>query len=107
MFRVYGYYPSEGVVGSSISVALNFQARTSQTIFLRVLIGARALSTTVQQYSQRKPGAWELQATAPQLEVSAGTVPLSVQALNGSEEILDEVTFGQFTYSGYGESSGT
>lgn len=103
MFRVYGYYPSEGPVGSCITVSLNFQARTSQTIFLRVLVGQQALSTIVQQFSQHKPGAWELQTTAPQLNGSGATVPLSVQALNGCDEVLDAVTFGQFTYSDYGE----
>lgn len=106
MFRVYGYGPSEGPGGVSIVVNVHFNLVSTQTTFLRIVVGHRALSTTVRQSQDRRFGEWELEAVIPELDTaSAGSsspspaVPLTVQALNASNETLDSITFGKFTYS--------
>ncbi|KAI0371050.1 hypothetical protein BV20DRAFT_979097 [Pilatotrama ljubarskyi] len=106
MFRVYGYTPSEGPAGSSIVVNVHFNLVSTETTFLRIVVGNRALSTTVRQSQDRRFGEWELEAVIPELETTSSgsssdstAVPLTVQALNGSNDTLDSVTFGNFTYS--------
>ncbi|KAH9858639.1 hypothetical protein C2E23DRAFT_864511 [Lenzites betulinus] len=105
MFRVYGYGPSEGPAGVSIIVNVHFNLVSTQTTFLRIVVGNRALSTTVRQSQDRRFGEWELETVIPDLDTAApgssasASVPLTVQALNGSNETLDSVTFGKFTYS--------
>ncbi|KAJ8497163.1 hypothetical protein ONZ51_g692 [Trametes cubensis] len=106
MFRVYGYSPTEGPAGSSIVVNVHFNLVSTETTFLRIVVGHRALSTTVRQSQDRRYGEWELEAVIPDFEAAlpgtsspSATVPLTVQALNGSNETLDSVTFGKFTYS--------
>ncbi|KAI0915658.1 hypothetical protein AcW1_003798 [Taiwanofungus camphoratus] len=100
MFRVFGYHPSEGPPGTNIAVSLNFTLKANETIFLRLVLGHKALTTGVHQLSDRRYGTWELQATVPlePRESGAATVALAVQALNSQNEILDSVTFGRFTY---------
>lgn len=106
MFRVYGYSPSEGPAGARIVVNVHFNLLSSETTFLRVVVGNRALSTTVRQSQDRRFGEWELEAVIPEFETAllgasspSTAVPLTVQALNGTNETLDSVTFGKFTYS--------
>ncbi|EIW63134.1 uncharacterized protein TRAVEDRAFT_17589 [Trametes versicolor FP-101664 SS1] len=106
MFRVYSYTPSEGPAGSSIIVNVHFNLPSADTTFLRIVVGHRALSTTVRQAQDRRFGEWELEAMIPELETASlgpsspsTVVPLTVQALNGTNETLDSVTFGKFTYS--------
>ncbi|KAI8969582.1 hypothetical protein BD414DRAFT_503094 [Trametes punicea] len=106
MFRVYGYSPCEGPAGASIVVNVHFNLISTETTFLRIVVGQRALSTTVRQSQDRRYGEWELEAVIPDLEAASpgtsmpsATVPLTVQALNGSNDTLDSVTFGKFTYS--------
>ncbi|KAI0644645.1 hypothetical protein C8Q79DRAFT_1001917 [Trametes meyenii] len=112
MFRVYGYSPSEGPAGVSIVVNVHFNLVSAETTFLRIVVGHRALSTTVRQAQDRRLGEWELEAVVPELEsalsapgggapatAASATVPLTVQALNSSNATLDSVTFGKFTYS--------
>ncbi|KAI9066627.1 hypothetical protein FKP32DRAFT_363816 [Trametes sanguinea] len=106
MFRVYGYSPCEGPAGASIVVNVHFNLVSVETTFLRIVVGQRALSTTVRQSQDRRYGEWELEAVIPELDAASpglpppsATVPLTVQALNSSNETLDSVTFGKFTYS--------
>ncbi|KAI0768659.1 hypothetical protein BD413DRAFT_493662 [Trametes elegans] len=106
MFRVFSYTPAEGPAGASIVVNVHFKLVSAETTFLRIVVGTRALSTTVRQAQDRRFGEWELEAVIPELETASpgtsapsGTVPLTVQALNGTNETLDSVMFGNFTYS--------
>ncbi|RPD78382.1 hypothetical protein L226DRAFT_568032 [Lentinus tigrinus ALCF2SS1-7] len=104
MFRVYGYTPREGAAGSSIIVTVRFIFESTETTFLRIVVGNRALSTAVSASATGRLGEWDLEATAPDFEAAAAgssfssTVPLTVQALNSSNATLDSVTFGRFTY---------
>ncbi|TFK86991.1 hypothetical protein K466DRAFT_646110 [Polyporus arcularius HHB13444] len=106
LFRVYGYTPHEGGAGTSITVTVRFIFESTETTFLRIVVGNRALSTAVSASSTGCLGEWDLEATAPDFEAatagspysSESTVPLTVQALNSSNTTIDSVTFGKFTY---------
>ncbi|KAI0717220.1 hypothetical protein C8T65DRAFT_707297 [Cerioporus squamosus] len=104
MFRVYGYTPQEGAAGTPIVVTVRFIFESTETTFLRIVVGNRALSTAVSASATGRLGEWDLKATAPDFEAAtagplcSSTVPLTVQALDASNATLDSVTFGKFTY---------
>ena len=102
VFRVYGYGPQEGAPGVCIAVNLQFHLVSSETTFLRIVVGNRALATDVQPVPGKREGEWNLRAVIPEPEgASTGfphTVPVTVQALSGSNDTIDSLTFGRFTY---------
>ncbi|KAM5530926.1 hypothetical protein V8D89_015416 [Ganoderma adspersum] len=106
MFRILGYTPQEGPAGTTIWVSVQFSLIRAETTFLRIVVGNRALSTTVRASKSEQENEWELEAVVPELEMvssdlhsSSSTVPLTVQALNHSNVALDTLTFGKFTYT--------
>lgn len=99
LFRVFRYHSFEGEGGVPIIVTLNFSHRPSETTYLRIVIGRRALNTTVRQIA--KAGTWELEAIVPHVDnepPSSPVVPITAQALTGSNGLLDAVTVGSYTY---------
>lgn len=101
-----GYTPQEGPAGTTIWVCVQFSLIRVETTFLRIVVGNRALSTTVRASKSDQENEWELEAVVPELETvcsgasgSSSTVPLTVQALNQSNVALDTLTFGRFTYT--------
>lgn len=106
MFRILGYTPQEGPAGTTIWVSVQFSLIRAETTFLRIVVGNRALSTTVRASKSEQENEWELEAVVPELEMvssdlhgPSSTVPLTVQALNHSNVALDTLTFGKFTYT--------
>ena len=105
MFRIFGYTPSEGAAGTPIVVTVQFLFESSETTFLRIVVGTRALSTAVRASASKRSGEWDLEAIAPDLDLaspgllSSSRVPLTVQALNSVNATLDSLTFGDFTYT--------
>ncbi|EJF57733.1 hypothetical protein DICSQDRAFT_140019 [Dichomitus squalens LYAD-421 SS1] len=106
MFRIFGFSPQEGSAGTSIVVNVHFSLLRSETTFLRIVVGNRALSTVVRPAQSEQENEWELEAIVPDLtpastdaSASSSTVPVTVQALNRSNVTLDSLTFGRFTYT--------
>ncbi|KAI0743444.1 hypothetical protein C8Q80DRAFT_1272145 [Daedaleopsis nitida] len=106
MFRVYSYTPQEGAAGTTIVVTVQFSFLSTETTFLRVVVGNRALSTAVRPSTTKREGEWDLEAVIPDFAAAASspfpssTVSLTVQALDSFNTTLDSVTFGKFTYIG-------
>ncbi|KAJ3545463.1 hypothetical protein NM688_g5623 [Phlebia brevispora] len=99
LFRVFRYHSFEGEGGVPVLVTVNFNHRPSETTYLRIVIGRRALNTTVRQIS--KGGTWELEAIVPHLDSETSlspVVPITAQALTSSNGVLDAVTVGSYTY---------
>ncbi|PCH43836.1 hypothetical protein WOLCODRAFT_104274 [Wolfiporia cocos MD-104 SS10] len=94
--RVFGYHPFQGTPGTVITVTLTLSLRTTEMIYMRLVLGRTALSTAVRKLAN---GGYELQAAVPAdgYAPETSTVSLSAQALNSSNEVLDSVTFGNFT----------
>ncbi|CAL1707999.1 unnamed protein product [Somion occarium] len=100
-FRISHYRSIEGEAGACIVIAVDFCHQTNETTFLRLVLGRRALTTAVRHIPECRYGAWELEAVVPLPDDFANPstpVPLSVQALNSDNSILDSVIAGNFVY---------
>ncbi|KAF9071102.1 hypothetical protein BDP27DRAFT_552994 [Rhodocollybia butyracea] len=99
MIHVLEYSPKEGERGVPITVRLHFNHSSSDAVFLRLVVGTRPLPTKVRELPNVTYGNWQLDATAPSFEgFDSDKVLLSVQALDQNNQVMDTVTFGEFTY---------
>jgi hypothetical protein len=97
--HVLGYTPSEGERGVPITVRIHFQPDGTDALFVRLVVGQKAIATKVRELPNYSYGRWQLDANIPANDPSfSPKVLLSVQALNDKNEILDSVTFGEFSY---------
>ncbi|GJE96718.1 hypothetical protein PsYK624_129240 [Phanerochaete sordida] len=99
LFRVFRFHSLQGHGGVPISITVNFTFRPSETTYLRILVGRRALNTTVRQLP--KVGVWELDAIVPRMDndqPEPTPVAITAQALTGTNGVLDAVTVGTYTY---------
>ncbi|THH28530.1 hypothetical protein EUX98_g5657 [Antrodiella citrinella] len=88
----------KGKTAGPVRVTVTFTHRSSEIIFLRLVLGKKALTTSVTQIAG---GVWQLEAAAPhpnEVMYPSFDVPLAVQALQDSGDILDSLLVGQFTY---------
>jgi hypothetical protein len=101
MIHVFGYTPAEGEQDVPITVKINFLASSADTVYIRLVVGRKAVATQVRHLANSTTGRWQLEAAAPPFDRSNSTsarVSLSVQALDAHNSVLDSVTFGEFTY---------
>ncbi|KAL4253447.1 hypothetical protein ABKN59_002077 [Abortiporus biennis] len=98
LFRVHGYHNLESEAGMPIKVALHFCHSSAQTTYLRLVLGRKALTTTVRPLKNSKQGTWELESIAPTNTHMNVPFPLSVQALNSENGVLDSLVVGNFSY---------
>ncbi|RDB25379.1 hypothetical protein Hypma_008094 [Hypsizygus marmoreus] len=100
IISVLGYTPTEGEGGAPISVRIHFRPEYTDAIFVRLVVGHKAVATTVHEIPD-VPCQWQLDAVAPPFDQNAfpsHKVLISVQALDKDNAILDTVTFGEFCY---------
>ncbi|KAF9456630.1 hypothetical protein BDZ94DRAFT_333873 [Collybia nuda] len=108
IIHVLGYTPTEGEGGAPISVRIHFHPDYAETIYVRLVVGHKAVATTVRELKDQVYGRWQLDAVAPPLDKHQSPshkVLISVQALNEENAILDSATFGEFSYWAPGSSS--
>ena len=101
LIHVLAYSPSEGERGVPITVRIHFSPDLADAMYVRLVVGNKALPTKVTELPKVSYGCWQLHAAAPpfdQLQPPNTKVLMSVQALNEESTILDSVTFGEFTY---------
>ncbi|KAG6820880.1 hypothetical protein H0H93_010224 [Arthromyces matolae] len=102
IIHVLGYTPSEGEPGTPITVRIHFHPGFSEEIYVRLVIGRKPVPTTVREIQDAPYGRWQLDAIAPPFDHSVSSsspkAPLSVQALNKDNTILDTAVFGEFSY---------
>lgn len=99
LFRVFRYHSFEGHGGVPITITLNFTYRPNERTYLRIVVGRKALNTSVRQLP--KLGVWELEAVVPRFDdehTHTAVVPIIAQALTDSNGVLDAVTVGSYTY---------
>jgi hypothetical protein len=101
MIQVLGYTPTEGERGVPITVHINFQQESFEAVYIRLVVGHKAVATKVREFTNAIYGGWQLEAFAPSFEkqqFTSAKVLVTVQALNEENSILDSVTFGEFSY---------
>ncbi|KAH9485299.1 hypothetical protein JR316_0002207 [Psilocybe cubensis] len=101
IIHVLGYTPTEGDHGVPITVRIHFQPDLATAMYVRLVVGTKAVPTKVRLLPSVAYGRWQLHAAAPPLDKPLAPSPkvlLSVQALDDENTILDSVTFGEFTY---------
>lgn len=101
IIHVLGYTPTEGERGVPITVRIHFQPDLASAMYVRLVVGTKAVPTKVRLLPSVTYGRWQLHAAAPPFDKSLSPstkVLISVQALNEENTILDSVTFGEFTY---------
>ncbi|KAG6857268.1 hypothetical protein H0H87_007101 [Tephrocybe sp. NHM501043] len=100
IIHVLGYTPTEGESGTPISVRIHFNPEFSDEIYVRLVIGRKAVATTVRETHDAPYGRWQLDAMAPPLDHNTSTPKtlLSVQALDKDNVVLDTAIFGEFSY---------
>ncbi|KXN90211.1 hypothetical protein AN958_04701 [Leucoagaricus sp. SymC.cos] len=97
--HVLGYTPSEGERGVPITVRIHFQPDVADALYVRLVVGQKAIATKVRELPNYSYGRWQLDANIPANDLQfPSKVLLSVQALNDKNEVLDSVTFGEFSY---------
>lgn len=96
--QVIDYTPTEGDVGVPITVRINFYHPSPQQVYLRLVVGHKAIATSVQQIADTSLAKWQLDGVVPFIEnLASDHVQISVQALD-NEGIIDTVTCGQFAF---------
>lgn len=106
IIHVLGYSPTEGERGVPITVRIHFHPDLADAMYVRLVVGNKAVPTKVRQLHGLTYGRWQLHAAAPpfdRLQFPSPKVLISIQALNEDNAILDSVTFGEFSYWAPGE----
>ena len=101
IIHVLGYPPTEGERGVPITVRIHFHPDLADAMYVRLVVGNKAVPTKVRQLPAVTYGRWQLYAAAPPFDrahADSTKVLIAVQALNKDNDILDSVTFGEFSY---------
>ncbi|KAF7315305.1 hypothetical protein MIND_00045000 [Mycena indigotica] len=87
--------------GAPITVRIHFVADNDDPIHVRLVLANKAVNTAVRELEGFDYGRWQLDAAAPpitQLSIEGSKAPITVQALNAQDDILDSVFVGDFVY---------
>ncbi|KAH7888386.1 hypothetical protein F5I97DRAFT_1803429 [Phlebopus sp. FC_14] len=106
ILSVMSYAPAQGKEGSPIFVNFTCKADIGAIgVHIRLVVGRRAVSTQVREMAPTGYGRWQLEGSAPSFSKQrfpSVIVPLTIQAVDRENKILDSVTFGDFTYEDTG-----
>ncbi|KAG8213786.1 hypothetical protein J3R82DRAFT_10498 [Butyriboletus roseoflavus] len=98
---VMSYAPGEGDQGTPISVNFTCKADLALDMNIRLVVGRRAVGTHVHAIDNPRDGRWQLTGHAPSFLKQASSspmVPLTIQAVDKENHVVDSVTFGDFVY---------
>lgn len=101
IIHVLAYTPTEGERGVPITVRIHFHPDLADAMYVRLVVGQKAVATKVRELPGVDYGRWQLDASAPSFDRDQNLstkVLISVQALNDDNAILDSVVFGEFSY---------
>ena len=99
LFHISHYHEFEAQAGDRVVIAVDFRYQSTKETFLRLVLGRRPLHTSVRRVPESSR--WEIAAVIPPPQAYANPtapIPLSVQALDEDNSILDSVVAGSFTY---------
>ena len=99
---VMSYTPGGGEQGTPITVNFTCNADLAIGIHIRLVVGRRAVTTQVHELDAPH---WQLTGHAPAFakqQSASPVVPLTIQAVDKQNNVVDSVTFGDFVYQDFG-----
>lgn len=110
LFHILDFMPREGEEGMVLTVDTLFDADPRRPLCIRLIIGNHCTTTAVRTLiaqTERDPALMRVECTIPAFYRHASldaSVPLTIQAMDGQDRVVDSVTFGDFSYWQRGES---
>ncbi|KAL4074280.1 hypothetical protein J3A83DRAFT_4187756 [Scleroderma citrinum] len=98
---VLSYTPAHGDEGTLIRATFTCKGDIGFDVRIRLVIGALRVTTNVDELEQTGSESWQLDASVPSFDRvrwSSRTVPLTIEAIDKDNQVLDWVRFGDFTY---------
>lgn len=110
MFTIIGYSPRTGQSGTTVTIDTQFNnVECCQDVHIRIVIGHKPIHTEIKSLGGPLPNLWRCAGFVPEFEVhkdsSMHTVSITIQAVDKRDEVLDQISFGRFTYQEHGKHS--
>lgn len=104
--QVLSYSPAHGNQGTRIQAIFTCKGDIGLDVRIRLVVGTLRVSTNVNESEQTSPDSWKMDASVPafnRARWSSPTVPLTIEAIDNDNQVLDWVRFGDFTYGDAGK----
>ncbi|KAI6038487.1 hypothetical protein EDC04DRAFT_1965835 [Pisolithus marmoratus] len=103
---VLSYSPAHGMAGTRLQVTFTCKGDAGLDVRVRLVVGSLRVTTNVDESDIPGSGSWLLDASVPPFAKArwcSPTVPLTIEAVDKDNRVLDWVRFGAFTYGDAGE----
>lgn len=101
LIQVVDYTPSEGEQSCQIAASVDFTRQMEPTTRIRLVVGTRAIPTSVRELIDKTRGRWKVEGLIPAFSkqrMESRQVPLIIQAMDLDNLVIETVTFGEFIY---------
>lgn len=98
---VLSYSPAHGIAGTRLRVTFTCKSGIGIDVRIRLVVGSLRVTTNVDESDPPGSGCWLLDASVPSFAKArwhSPTVPLTIEAVDKDNHVLDWVRFGAFTY---------
>lgn len=98
---VLSYSPAHGTAGTRLQVTFNCKNDIGLDVRVRLVVGSLRVTTSIDESEPPGSGSWQLDASVPSFAKArwpSSTVPLTIEAVDKDNRVLDWVRFGAFTY---------
>lgn len=109
LFNIIDFMPREGEDGMVLTVETMFDVDPHRHLCVRLIIGHICTTTTVRTIipqSEHQAAFIRVECTVPDFskhQTQNPSVPITIQAMDGQDRVVDGITFGNFTYWQNGE----
>lgn len=98
---VLSYSPAHGIAGTRLRVTFTCKTGIGLDVRIRLVVGSLRVTTNVDESDPPGSGCWLLDASVPSFAKArwhSPTVPLTIEAVDKDNHVLDWARFGAFTY---------
>ncbi|KAI6098961.1 hypothetical protein EDD16DRAFT_1661143 [Pisolithus croceorrhizus] len=98
---VLSYSPAHGIPGTRLRVTFTCKSGIGLDVRIRLVVGSLRVTTNIDESDPPGSGSWMLDASVPSFAKArwhSPTVPLTIEAVDKDNHVLDWVRFGAFTY---------
>lgn len=96
ILSVYDLKPCAGPPRSTVTVTIDFANNTPSPLHVRLVLFGQPLATSVRQLFERQGGLWEVSSEIPDNCPMGTVLPLVVEALTDSGEVIAQAHCGIF-----------